>query len=137
MVFWYQESLLPTHKHESSLSERLLANSEPRTAHFGFDGCAGGSSIHSDERARQRTSKRVETAPMGHVVHFRSAIALCEKSKFGACVTSAKFLGRLMGPTDDLCIKVGGELGVVVGEVFDGEVTAQSRTRKVDVLDRW
>jgi hypothetical protein len=57
---------------------------------------------------------------VGKVVHLGSAVSLREKAIFGA---------------DDLCVKVGGELGMVVCEVFDGEISAERRTGKVDVHD--
>lgn len=40
-----------------------------------------------------------------------------------------------MSLADDLCIEIGSKLGVVVGQVLDGEVAAERRPRKVNILE--
>jgi hypothetical protein len=86
LVFGYQEPLFPAHKDESAFREGLLANGKSGTTHLGFDGCAKGHHSIQTIQSRQRTSKRVEAAPMGHIVHLRGAIALGEKAVLGACM---------------------------------------------------
>ena len=60
-----------------------------------------------------------ETAPVDHVFLLGSAPAPGEEA---------------IAAADDLCVKEGGELGPVVGESADAEVTAEVGRRKVDVL---
>ena len=64
-------------------------------------------------------AKSWETTPVDHVFLLRCAPAPGEEA---------------IAAADDLCVKEGGELGPVVGESADAEVTAEVGRRKVDVL---
>lgn len=60
-----------------------------------------------------------ETLPMDHVLLFVCTPVLCQKSIL---------------VTDDLCIKIRGELGPVVCQTSYAKITAKERGCKIDVL---
>jgi len=62
-----------------------------------------------------------EAGPMDDVLVFTGAPVLSEKA---------------IATADDLCVKIGCELGPVICEATDAEIAAEKRGSKIDILEK-